>query len=399
VKNWLWLVGAALLTVPALSFRFGGVEAGIGTETAFFGVAIVGAAFLITWAAEVAEMDISQSLALALIALIAVLPEYSIDLYFAWTAAKNPEYAHYAIANMTGANRLLIGLGWTLVLFLFWFKTKKSTLVLDGTHKVEFFFLGLATLYSFTIPIKGYLNLVDAVVLLSIAGLYFWAVSKARVVEPELTGPARLIGSLPVLTRRIVTIVLFGFSALVIISAAKPFADGLIEVGKNLGIDEFILVQWVAPLASEAPEIIVASIFALQGMAGASIGVLVSSKVNQWTLLVGALPVAYAISSGGIGAALPLDGRQVGEVLLTAAQSAFAIAIFARLRFSLWGGGALLLLFGSQLFFTDPTVRYIYSGVYLSATALLLLGDRGRLKSLFSMAPYTINQLRSGGKK
>ncbi|MFC2059460.1 sodium:calcium antiporter, partial [Chloroflexota bacterium] len=139
MKNWLWLVSAALLTVPALSFRFGGIEAGVGTETVFFGVAIVGAAFLITWAAEVAEMDISQSLALALIALIAVLPEYSVDLYFAWTAAKNPEYAHYAIANMTGANRLLIGLGWTLVLFLFWFKTKKTTLVLDGTHKIEFF--------------------------------------------------------------------------------------------------------------------------------------------------------------------------------------------------------------------------------------------------------------------
>jgi len=398
LRNWFWFGGAVLLTLPSLSFRFGLVEAGVATETVFFGIAILGAAFLITWAAEVAQMDISQSLALALIALIAVLPEYSIDLYFAWTAAKNPEYAQYAIANMTGANRLLIGLGWTLVLFIFWLKTKKTTLVLEGTHKIELFFLGVATLYSFTIPAKGFLNLIDAVVLISLFGLYFWTASRARVVEPGLVGPCLLLCALPVLARRLATIVLFVFSAMVIVSAAKPFADGLVEVGKNMGIDEFILVQWVAPLASEAPEITVAAIFALHGMAGSSIGVLVSSKENQWTLLVGALPVAYAISSGGIGA-LNLDGRQIEEVLLTAAQSAFAIAILAKLRFSIVGGGVLLLLFGSQLFFTDPTVRYIYVGVYLAATAALLLGDRGRIKSLFSMMPYAMSQLRSGDKK
>jgi hypothetical protein len=44
-----------------------------------------------------------------------VLPEYAVDLYFASMAAKNPSYAQYAAANMTGSNRLLIGVGWSVV--------------------------------------------------------------------------------------------------------------------------------------------------------------------------------------------------------------------------------------------------------------------------------------------
>lgn len=49
------------------------------------GFAIVGAAFLLAWAAAVAQLDVSQALALGALALIAVLPEYSADMYLmAW---------------------------------------------------------------------------------------------------------------------------------------------------------------------------------------------------------------------------------------------------------------------------------------------------------------------------
>ena len=82
-----------------------------------FGIGIVGAAFLLAWAAEVAELDISQALALAFVAFVAVLPEYAVDIYLAWQAGADPgsEYAFYAAANMTGGNRLLVGLGWSVV--------------------------------------------------------------------------------------------------------------------------------------------------------------------------------------------------------------------------------------------------------------------------------------------
>ena len=62
----------------------------------------------------VIEMCIRDS-AMAVLAFIAVLPEYAVDLYFASTAASKPEYAQYAAANMTGSNRLLIGVGWSVV--------------------------------------------------------------------------------------------------------------------------------------------------------------------------------------------------------------------------------------------------------------------------------------------
>jgi hypothetical protein len=41
-----------------------------------------------------------KSLALALLALIAILPEYIVDATFAWLAAEDPAYAGYAVANM-----------------------------------------------------------------------------------------------------------------------------------------------------------------------------------------------------------------------------------------------------------------------------------------------------------
>ena len=65
---------------------------------------------------------------------------------------------------------------------------------------------------------------------------------------------------------------------------------------------------------------IIAILFTLRGNAQAAIATLISSKVNQWTLLVGSLPLAYFAGGGGIGG-LPLNARQVEEALLTAAQT------------------------------------------------------------------------------
>ena len=81
----LLVVGAALLSaVPALWLRFATPELSHAIEALLFGLAIVGAAFLLSWAAEVAQLDISAGLAIAVLALIAVLPEYAVDFVFAW---------------------------------------------------------------------------------------------------------------------------------------------------------------------------------------------------------------------------------------------------------------------------------------------------------------------------
>ncbi len=388
----LWLAAASLLALQWIVLRVSGVHLSHGTAAILSGVGIFGAAVLLSWAAEVAQVDIPQSLALAFLALIAVLPEYAVDMYFAWQAGKDPTYTQYATANMTGANRLLIGFGWAAVVICYWLKTRKPAVELEPSHSMEISYLTVATLYSFLIPLKGTLSLLDTAVLLIIFGFYVASASRAGMEEPELGGPSEFLGELPALPRRAATVALFAVAGLTIGLAAEPFAESLLATGRAHGVEEFILVQWVAPLASESPEFVVAILFALRGNPGASIGTLISSKVNQWTLLIGMLPLAYSASTGHV-ASMVLDRRQVEEVLLTAAQSFFGVAVIANLRFSLLEASVVALLFGSQLFFPSPTVRYVYSIGYIVLTVLLLVLNRENRRGFFDL-----RRLRPGGE-
>src|SRR5512140_609283 len=381
-RNWLLIVLALLVTLPALVMRTDGWHIDPGFEAPIFGLAILGGAFLLTWAAEVAEMDISQGLALAFLALVAVLPEYAVDLYFAAKAASHPEYTAYATANMTGANRLLIGVAWPVIVVLYWMRTRRRELKLPADRAVEMVFLTLATLYSFVIPLKGTLSLLDMLVLVGLFVGYMWRIAKAEAREPELVGPATVLASLGTRNRRLAVVGVFVFSAAVIVASAEPFAEALVHLGRGHGIDEFLLVQWLAPLASEAPEIVIACILTTKGDAQAGMGAMVSSKVNQWTLLVGTLPLVYSIALGQPGA-LHLDDRQVEEILLTAAQSLFGIAVLCNMTLSLFEAGVLFVLFAAQLFFPSPTVRYGFCIVYIALALALLMRKRKDAISLF----------------
>ena len=164
---------------------------------------------------------------------------------------------------------------------------------------------------------------------------------------------------------------MFAFAAYGIFIAAEPFAESLVEIGRNSQIDEFLLVQWVAPLASESPEFLVAILFALRLRGSIGIGALISSKVNQWTLLVGAIPIAFALSSGSFRG-LPLDARQTEELILTSAQSLLAAVLILDLRFSRREAVLLVSLFLAQFLFTAPETRYFFIAAYLACTAWLL---------------------------
>jgi len=362
-------IGLAIgVTMPALVIRAVEPELGHGIEALLFGLAIVGAAFMLSWAAEVAQLDISAGLAIAVLAFIAVLPEYAVDMVFAWKGgqavaaygsschppgAGGEDACSLALANMTGANRLLIGIGWSLVVFIVFMRTRKRRegpvrdVKLDRSHAVEVSFLAIATLYSLTLPMKHTITLVDAAILVSIFIAYTIRISRAPAEEPHLVGPARLLGTFTTRNRRIATIALFLFSAFVILASAEHFAESLVATGKELGISEFLLVQWLAPLASEAPELLIAGLYAWRLNSNAGLGTLVSSKVNQWTLLVGTLPIVFAIASGGISG-LPIDAHQREELLLTAAQSFFALAVIVSLSISTREALMLFTLFWAQ---------------------------------------------------
>ena len=284
-------------------------------EAAIFGLGIFAAATLLTWASEVAETEMSAGLALVVLALIAVLPEYAVDLYFAITAHAQPEHAHLAIANMTGGNRLLVGLAWPVIFFIFWRKFKQNVMPVDRGNALGIAFLGAATLYSFSIPLRGNLSLIDTAVMFSLFLAYLYITSRSPPEEErEFIGPAAVIGAMAPIPRRLTVLAIFIFAAGVIFAAAEPFANSLVDTGKSAGIDQFVLVQWVAPIASESPEFILAGLLALRGRHDAGMTILISSKVNQWTLLVGSLPLGYAISGSTLHP-LGFDSRQSEEVV------------------------------------------------------------------------------------
>jgi len=363
-----------LIALPAIVTRLSGAHPDPVVAMLIYGVAVFAASFLLAWAAEAAQVDISGGLAIAILALIAVLPEYAVDLYYAYTAGSDPSYVQYAAANMTGSNRLLLGLGWPIVVLVgLWGLRRlhgRSThvLPLDRGNRLELGFLLFAGIFAFLMPLTGQIHIWMGVILFVWFGYYAYRLSRGAVEEPHLQGTSAAIGALPRRTRRWTLAGLFVFAAAIVMLAAEPFAHSLVEGGAELGIDEFLLVQWVAPLASEAPEFIISIMFAWRGNAGAAIATLISSKVNQWTLLVGSLPIAYL--AGGGEAALQLDHRQTEEMLLTATQTMMGIALILGLRFHHRSAWILLVLFMVQFPVTSTEGRLVLSAVY-GAIALI----------------------------
>jgi cation:H+ antiporter len=415
---------AVALTAPGFVVRFTHPDISHPLEAFVFGLAIVGAAFMLSWAAEAAQLDISAGLAIAILALIAVLPEYAVDFVFAKKGGESfaqtgpaclpidggtESPCHLALANMTGANRLLIGVGWTMVIFIAYFRLKgKRQLTiaangrwegvrLDRDHSIEIGFLAIATIYSLTLPLKHSVTLIDAVILIGIFVAYTIRVSRAPAEEPHLVGPARYLGTFGDVPRRASVIAIAVFAAAVILLFAERFAEALVLSGESLGVSEFLLVQWVAPLASEAPELLVAGLYAWRLNTSAGLGTLVSSKVNQWTLLVGTLPIVFAIAAGGLHG-LPLDTVQREELFLTAAQSFFAVAVISSLTMSLREAMFVFVLFWGQ-FILGGIVPEQYHGVervavgivYLVLGVWVLVSDRFNLRQLAHdafRAPY-----------
>jgi cation:H+ antiporter len=401
-------LGIALcLTLPAVALRTTGAEPSHVLTAIVFGAAIVGAAFLLSWAAELAQLEISASLAIGLLALVAVLPEYAVDFVFAFkggqaVATYGPSClppgvgespCSLALANMTGANRLLIGIGWPLVVFVAWYRSRgrakpSQGITLSKEHSVEVAFLAIATLYSLTLPFKSAITMIDMLVLVGVFVAYSLRIAKAPRGEPHLSGTTAAIAVLPRGLRRLATLAGFLYAGIVILLSAERFAEGLVATGQQLGVSEFLLVQWIAPLASEAPELLIAVLFTWHLNSNAGLGTLLSSKVNQWTLLVGTLPLVFALGGGDFG--LPIDAQQRGELLLTAAQSFFAVAVLSSLSLSLREAWLLAGLFWGQFVIgglvpaeLDGVEQKVVSVIYLVLGIVILARNRRVLPGLF----------------
>lgn len=385
-SSWLLILAFAALGLPSFAMVIGDVHLDPILSAMIFGLGIVGGAFLISWAAEAAQVDISASFAIAILALIAILPEYAVEAVLAWEAGQSYVLASQGgqvfsagaavtdemervAANVTGANRLLIGLGWSAVILIFWIK-RRTTLNLSGTMGLELIMLSLATTVTFLIFFMQQVHMIVGVALIAMYFVYLWISSTKEAEEPELMGPSLMIGEQSKILRRALVLGLFLYSAIVIIVAAEPFVHALVESGKGLGIDEFILIQWVAPLASESPEIIIAVLFSLRANPVAGLTTLVSAEVNQLTLLVGSMVGIFSLSAGEL-LSFPLNHMQSVEFLLTAAVSLFALILVVPRIIGWKSGSILLILFLAHLPFTGSADRLYFTYGYLLLSALI----------------------------
>src|SRR5678816_3153407 len=80
------------------------------TTVLWAGPAILVAAIAIAWAAESAQFFVAQGFALAILAWLQTLPEFAVEAVLAWH-----QQVPLLLANLTGALRLLTGLGWPMI--------------------------------------------------------------------------------------------------------------------------------------------------------------------------------------------------------------------------------------------------------------------------------------------
>lgn len=397
---------AVAATIPAIVLRIEGWRPNPLLDAALFGIAILAAGFMLSWGAEAAEKRVSAGLIVAIVALITVLPEYAVDFYYAYSAGANPgsNYVHYAAANMTGANRLLVGLAWPLLVLLHWRRTKNRAIELLPANRVEILFLLLPSIYAFTMLLKDAISIVDTIVLVALFGLYVWCASikseDEAADDDDEPGPAAALSLLTPGRQWAVMGALTIVAAAVILSSAEPFAEAMVDSGRVLGFDEFLLIQWLAPLASEAPAVAIAVLFVLSGRSETGLATMMSDKINQWTLLVGMLPLAMSLGAGQL-TALPLDVRQHEEFFLTAAQSLFGIALLLRLRLTLGAAAALAVLFVVQVVIavsfqgdeaTTIASLTIVAWLYIALAAVIFVINAKALAALFLREPVATNR-------
>jgi cation:H+ antiporter len=331
--------------------------------------AILISALMIAWAAESAQFFIAQGFALAILAWMQTLPEFAVEAVFAWT-----RQVPLLLANLTGALRLLTGLGWPVIYFTASIfhrrrnRTPLRTIELHAQHSVEVIGLLVPLIYIAIILAKGSLTIVDSAVLIAIYFAYLWILRQLPPESPDSIEELETVPRAIVTARRAYRIMaialLFAAGGFLIYFAARPFAEGLLSIAAVLGVPSFVMVQWVAPIVSEFPEMASTTYFAhTVERAPMALMNMVSSNINQWTLLVAMLPIVYSFSLGHVET-IPLDSQQRVELLMTLGQALTGMMFLLNLSLTWWEASALLVLFLAP--FVDPASAKIVTVIYFA---------------------------------
>src|SRR5438132_2357010 len=343
--------------------------------------AILLSAFAIAWGAEAAQFLISQGLALAILAWLQTMPEFAVEAVIAWQAGKDPSKMPLVIANFTGSLRLLVGLGWPMIYFVAAaFRKKFIAIQLDDEHSVEIFGLLLPIVYFTFIWWKGTLTLWDAIPL---TGCYvgyllvLWKIppreSDAEALDDLGVIPRKTL-TLPPLQRNLAIWMLFVGGGVILYFSAHPFLNSMLALATAFGVSTFVFVQWVVPFLSEFPEKLSAFYWARKvSTANVALMNMVSSNINQWSILSAMIPIVFVISAGRVQP-LVFTEFQRQEIILTIVQSFLGVLLLANLELKLHEAVVLFVFWFVQ--FVVPSWRevmiYVYLGWCLIEIALLI---------------------------
>jgi cation:H+ antiporter len=329
-------------------------------------------ALLIAWAAESAQFLISQGMALAILAWVQTLPEFAVEAVIAWQSGRDPSRIHLMTANFTGALRLLTGLGWPMIYITAAFFHRRRTgqplrsLKLEDEHCVEVVALAPPLLYFFFIWFKASLTLADAFVLFMMYSAYLVVLKRIPPQEQEkiedMEAVPRWILNQQPFNRNFIITSLFVGGAFILYLVAQPFLESMLALALNMGFSTFIFVQWVAPFLSEFPEKISAFYWARKvDSAPMAVMNMVSSNINQWTMLVAMLPIVYSFSHGHVST-IPFSADQRAEILLTIAQSALGMLLLANMKYDWFEAAGLFVLWFIQFIFphTHAPMTIVY---------------------------------------
>jgi cation:H+ antiporter len=373
----------AACTLPGILLRLSGAHVSPPLGMLVFGGAVMAAAFMLGSAAEAAELDAPPGIAVAGVALVAVLPEYVIEIYFAFSG-----HVEFVTASLTGATRLLlsVAVGMPAVVLLLRGTRGRRTLPvveLAPGRRVDLAIIAAASLYAPLIVVRGHLAWPDALVLIGLYVLYLRRVSTGDPEPPHLVGVAAELEKLSKRQRVRWVLGIMAFSAVAVLITAEPFADATLLTGQAVGLSPYLLVQWLVPLATEAPELIVAYLLVRHDRPGQAVAVLLSSAVSQWTLAFGSLPIAYLAGAGN--GPLVLMHRELIEVLLTMGQGLLAVATLVTLRLADRDAFLMVALFALQIAVPSTLVRAALTVVYLMLAVDRLRAQRGVGRSLVAV--------------
>jgi cation:H+ antiporter len=315
------------------------------------------ASVFIAWAAESSQYFIAQGFALAILAWLQTLPEFGVEAVLAWH-----RQTPLLLSNLTGALRLLTGVGWPLIYVTAALThrarlhTPLRAIHLSVKDSAQVAALIAALAWIFVIFFKGSLGLIDAVILIAIYAGYLWLLKRVPAEEPEDLAdmeriPRAIVTASP-RVRNISIAALFLAGGGLIYIVAEPFLGSLLAVATAVGIPQFVAVQWIAPFVSEFPEKVSAFYWARTvDKASTALMNMLSSNINQWTLLAGMLPIVLSLSYGA-PAAIHFDAQQSLELLMTAAQSLLGGLLLFDLKLAWWEAGALFFLWLAQFVFS-----------------------------------------------